>query len=136
MSESSSGTAGIFSIIRKRDDALRVVRGAALTFYAVAIALVITAWYRGWQDLVDAGFYVLLASLMWRFKSPLAAFCLLMIGVMRFFVTVGMLLETEQVVWIYIVVTITVIFTAIRSIEATLKLNGRFADASANAGER
>lgn len=128
MSESARGTAGIFSIIRKRDDALRVVRSAALMFYAVAIALVVTAWYRGWQDLVDAGFYVLLASLMWRFKSPLAAFCLLMIGVMRFFVTVGMLLETEQVVWIYIGVTITVIFSAIRSIEATLKLNGRFAE--------
>ena len=50
-----------------------------------------------------------------------------MISVMRFFVTVGMLLETEQVVWIYVIVTITVIFAAIRSIEATLKLNGRFA---------
>ena len=128
MSESSRGTAGVFSIIRKRDDALRVIRGAALTFFAVAIALVITAWSRGWQDLVDAGFYVVLASLMWRFKSPLAAFCLLMISVMRFFVTVGMLLETEQVVWIYVIVTITVIFAAIRSIEATLKLNGRFAE--------
>lgn len=127
MSERNRGTAGVFSIIRKRDDALRVIRGAALTFYAVAIALVITAWYRGWQDLVDAGFYVVLASLMWRFKSPLAAFCLLMIGLMRFFVTVGMLLETEQVVWVYVIVTITVIFAAIRSIEATLKLNGRFA---------
>lgn len=127
MAESSTGTTGVFSIIRKRDDALRVIRGAALTFYAVAIALVITARYRGWQDLVDASFYVLLASLMWRFRSPLAAFCLLMIGVMRFFVTVGMLLETQQVVWIYVIVTITVIFAAIRSIEATLKLNGRFA---------
>lgn len=127
MTQGNSGTAGIFSIIRKRDDALRVVRGAALTFYAVAIVLVITAWYRGWQDLVDASLYVLLASLMWRFKSPLTAFVLLMIGVMRFFVTVGMLLETEQVVWTYIIVTVTVIFAAIRSIEATLKLNGRFA---------
>ncbi len=127
MAQGNSGTAGVFSIIRTRNDALRVVRGAALTFYAVAIALVITAWYRGWQDLVDASFYVVLASLMWRFKSPLAAFCLLMIGVMRFFLTVGMLLETEQVVWTYIIVTITVIFAAIRSIEATLKFNGRFA---------
>lgn len=128
MSESSRGTAGVFSLIRSRGDALRVVRGAALLYYAVAITLVITAWHRGWQDLVDAGFYVLLASLMWRFKSPLAAFCLLMIGVMRFFVTVGMILETEQVVWIYVIVTIAVIFAAIRSIEATLKLNGRFAE--------
>lgn len=119
--------AGVFTIIRSRDDAIRVARGAALTFYAVAFVLVVTAWVRGWQDLVDAGFYVVLASLMWRFKSPLAAFCLLMIAVMRFFITVGVILETEQVVWIYIAVTIVVVFSSIRAIEATLKLNGRFA---------
>jgi len=118
---------GVFSVIRKRDDALQMVRAAALTFYAVSIALGVTAWFRGWQDLVDAAFYVVLASLMWRFKSPLAAFCLLMIGVMRFFVTVGVILETEQIVWAYVVVTVVVLFAAIRSIEATLKLNGRFA---------
>lgn len=119
--------AGVFTIIRSRDDAIRVARGAALAFYAVALVLVVTAWVRGWQDLVDAGFYVVLASLMWRFKSPLAAFCLLMIAVMRFFITVGVILETEQVVWIYIAVTIVVVFSSIRAIEATLKLNGRFA---------
>lgn len=118
--------AGVLSIIRSRDDAIGVARGAALTFYAVAVVLAVTAWYRGWQDLVDAGFYVVLASLMWRFQSPLAAFCLLMIAIMRFFITVGVILETEQVVWAYVAVTIVVIFTSIRAIEATLKLNGRF----------
>ena len=86
------------------------------------------------QDLVDAGFYVVLASLMWRFRSPAAAFTLLLIAIMRFFITVGMLLETEQVVWTYIIVTVAVIFAAIRGIEATLKLNGRFAAEGASDG--
>jgi hypothetical protein len=53
---------------------------------------------------------------------------------MRFFITVGMLLETEQVVWTYIIVTVAVIFAAIRGIEATLKLNGRFAAEGASDG--
>jgi hypothetical protein len=123
--------AGLFSAIRSREDALRVARAAALTFYAVAAALVVTAWFRGWQDLVDAGFYVVLASLMWRFHSPAAAFTLLLIAIMRFFITVGMILETEQIVWTYVVVTFTVIFCSIRAIEATLKLNGRFAPSTA-----
>lgn len=126
--ENRTGKAGVFSIIRSRDDALRVVRGAALTFYLVAILLVVTAWFKGWQDLVDAGFYVVLASLMWRFHSPAAAFALLLIAIMRFFITIGMLIETGHTVWTYILVTIAVVFASIRAIEATLKLNGRFAN--------
>jgi hypothetical protein len=123
---------GVFSLIRTREDALRVMRGAAIVFYIVTAVLVVTAYYRGWQDLVDAGFYVVLASLMWRFRSPAAAFTLLLIAIMRFFITVGMVLETEQVVWTYIIVTVAVIFAAIRGIEATLKLNGRFAEVTAH----
>jgi hypothetical protein len=120
--------AGVFTIIRSREDAKRVARGAALTFYAVALALVVTAWHRGWQDLVDAGLYAVMASLMWRFYSPAAGFTLLLIAVMRFFVTVGVILETEQVVWVYVAVTVVVVFASIRAIEATLKLNGRYAE--------
>ncbi|HWA12260.1 MAG TPA: hypothetical protein VHA15_04135 [Burkholderiales bacterium] len=118
---------GVFTLIRSREDAKRVARGAALAFYGVAIALAVTAWYRGWQDLVDAGLYVVLASLMWRYHSPAAGFTLLLIAVMRFFITVGVILETGQVVWTYIAVTLVVVFASIRAIEATLKLNGRYA---------
>ena len=117
---------GVFSIIRNRDDALAVMRGAALAFYLIAAVLVVTAMQRGWQDLVDAGFYVVLASLMWRFRSPAAGFTLLLIAIMRFFITVGMLLETGEIVWTYIAVTVAVVFCSIRAIEATLKFNGRF----------
>lgn len=120
-------TAGVFALIRSRDDALRVARGAALTFYAAAIALAVTAWFRGWQDLVDAGLYVVLASVMWRFRSPAAGFTLLLIAIMRFFVTVGVILETQEIVWAYIGVTVVVVFASIRAIEATLKFHGRFA---------
>lgn len=119
--------AGVFTIIRSRDDAIRVARGAAFTFYAVAVALAVIAWFRGWQDLVDAGLYVVLASLMWRFHSPAAGFTLLLIAIMRFFITVGVILETEEIVWAYVAVTVVVIFASIRAIEATLKLIGRFA---------
>ncbi len=125
--QASSGGVGLLKAIRTKTDALRVVRSAALTFYAVAIALAGVAWFRGWQDLVDAGLYVVLASFMWGYRSPVAAFTLLLIAIMRFFVTVGVILETQQVVWSYIAVTVVVVFASIRSIEATLKLNGRFA---------
>jgi len=81
----------------------------------------------GWQDLADATLYVILGMLMWRFRSPAAAFALLLVAIMRFFVTVGQAIETGAVNWTYVFVTIVVLFVSIRAVEATLKLIGRFA---------
>ena len=117
---------GIFALIRSRDDALHVVTDAAVAFLAAAAVLVATAFAQGWQDLADATLYVVLGLLMWRFRSPAAAFALLLIAIMRFFVTVGQAIETGAVNRTYVLVTIVVLFASIRAIEATLKLNGRF----------
>ncbi len=118
---------GIFAIIRSRDDALHVVADAALAFLAAAAVLAAMAYFKGWQDLADATLYVVLGLVMWRFRSPAAAFALLLVAIMRFFVTVGQAIETGAVNWTYVLVTITVLFASIRAVEATLKLIGRFA---------
>ncbi len=118
---------GIFAIIRSRDDALHVVADAAIAFLAAAAVLVAMAFTHGWQDLADATLYVMLGLLMWRFRSPAAAFALLLIAMMRFFVTVGQAIETGAVNRTYVLVTIVVLFASIRAVEATLKLIGRFA---------
>jgi hypothetical protein len=118
---------GIFAIIRSRDDALHVVADAAIAFLAAAVVLVAMAFLHGWQDLADATLYVILGMLMWRFRSPAAAFALLLVAIMRFFVTVGQTIETGAVNWTYVLVTIVVLFVSIRAVEATLKLIGRFA---------
>jgi len=118
---------GIFAIIRSRDDALHVVADAAIAFLAAAVVLVAMAFLHGWQDLADATLYVILGMLMWRFRSPAAAFALLLVAIMRFFVTVGQAIETRAVNWTYVLVTIVVLFVSIRAVEATLKLIGRFA---------
>ncbi|MGH8758453.1 MAG: hypothetical protein ACREVW_02920 [Burkholderiales bacterium] len=55
------------------------------------------------------------------------AIALLLVAIMRFFVTVGQTIETGAVNWTYVLVTIVVQFASIRAVEATLKLIGRFA---------
>lgn len=127
MSAGNKNRRGIFSLIRSRDDALNVVTDTAIAFLAVAAVLVWLSFDKGWQNLVDAAFYVVLASLMWRFKSPAAAFSLLLVAVMRFFVTVAQLADTGTIGVVFMVVTVVVLFAGIRAVEATLKLNGRFA---------
>lgn len=59
-------------------------------------------------------------------QHPAAAFALLLVAIMRFFVTVGQAIETGAVNWAYVLVTIVVLLASIRAIEATLKLNSRF----------
>jgi len=118
---------GIFATIRSRDDALHVVTDTAIAFLAAAAALAAMAFTHGWQDLADATLYVVLGLLMWRFRSPAAAFALLLVAIMRFFITVGQTIETGEVNRIYVLVTVVVLFASIRAIEGTLKLQGRFA---------
>jgi hypothetical protein len=118
---------GIFAIIRSRDNALHVIADAAIAFLAAAAVLAAMAFSHGLQDLADAMLYVVLGLLMWRFRSPAAAFALLLVAIMRFFITVAQTIETGEVNWAYVLVTIVVLFASIRAIEATLKLNGRFA---------
>jgi len=55
------------------------------------------------------------------------AIALLLVAMMRIFVTVGQAIETGVVNWNYVLVTIVVLFASIRAVEATLKLIGRFA---------
>jgi len=118
---------GIFATIRSRDDALHVVTDTAIAFLAAAAALAAMAFTHGWQDLADATLYVVLGLLMWQFRSPAAAFALLLVAIMRFFITVAQTIETGEVNRIYVLVTVVVLFASIRAIEATLKLIGRFA---------
>ena len=118
---------GVFAIIRGRDDALHVVTDTAIAFLAAAAVLAAMAFLKGWQDLADATLYIVLGFLMWRFRSPAAAFALRLVAIMRLFVTVGQAVETGAVNWTYVLVTIVVLFASIRAVEATLKLIGRFA---------
>lgn len=134
LSQSKPARRGIFFLIRSREDALNVVTDAALLFLAVAALLVWLSFSKGWQNMVDAGLYALLAALMWWFKSPAAAFALLLIAVMRFFVTVAQLADVGSIGWVFVAVTVAVLFGAIRSVEATLKLIGRFARPEATGG--
>lgn len=134
LSQSKPARRGIFFLIRSREDALNVVSDAALLFLAVAALLVWLSFSKGWQNMVDAGLYALLAALMWWFKSPAAAFALLLIAVMRFFVTMAQLADVGSIGWVFVAVTVAVLFGAIRSVEATLKLIGRFAEVKENDG--
>jgi hypothetical protein len=129
---SESRRRGIFALIRSRGDALNVVTDTSIVFLLVAAILAALFLIEGERTLIDVGFFGVLGVLLWRFKSPAAAIALLLVSVMRLFVTMAKILDTGDVDWIFVVITAIVIFSSIRAAEATLKLIGRFA---ANEGE-
>ena len=118
---------GILALIRSREDALHVVSDASIVFLLVAAILAALYVMEGERTLLDVGLFGFLVVLLWRFKSPAAAITLLLVSVMRLFVTLAQILDTGEVNWIFVVVTAVAIFTSIRAAEATLKLIGRFA---------
>jgi hypothetical protein len=80
----------------------------------------------GERTLLDVGLFGFLGVLLWRFKSAAAAITLLLVSVMRLFVTLAQILDTGEVDWIFVVITAVVIVTSIRAAEARLRLIGRF----------
>ena len=129
---SESRRRGIFALIRSRQDALNVVTDTSIVFLLIAAILAALYVMEGERTLLDVGLFGFLGGLLWRFKSPAAAITLLLVSLMRLFVTVAQILDTGEVNWIFVVITAIAIFTSIRAAEATLKLIGRFA---ANEGE-
>jgi hypothetical protein len=121
---------GIFALIRSREDALHVVTDTSVVFLLVAAILAGLFVIEGERTLIDVGFFAVLGVLLWRFKSPAAAIALLLVSIMRMFVTMAKILDTGEVDWIFVVLTAIVIFSSIRAADATLKLIGRFAPAS------
>jgi hypothetical protein len=119
---------GIFALIRSRRDALNVVTDTSIVFLVVAVILAALYLIEGEKTLLDVGLFGFLGVLLWRFKSPAAAITLLLVSVMRLFVTLAQILDTGDVDWIFVVITVIVIFCSIRAAEATLKLIGRFAE--------
>ena len=123
---SESRRRGIFALIRSRQDALNVVTDTSIVFLLVAGILAALYLMEGERTLLDVGLFGFLGALLWRFKSPAAAITLLLVSVMRLFVTLAQILDTGEVNWIFVVITAVIIVTSIRAAEATLKLIGRF----------
>ena len=124
---SESRRRGIFALIRSRQDALNVVTDTSIVFLLCAAILAALYVMEGERTLLDVGLFGFLGALLWRFKSPAAAITLLLVSIMRLFVTLAQILDTGEVNWMFVVITAIVIVTSIRAAEATLKLIGRFA---------
>ena len=130
MKQGERGSLGILGRIRSRQDALRVVTHASVVFLGVAAVMFGMFLESGARTLLDVGLFTIFGLLLWRFRSPAAAFGLLLASIMRLLITLAQTLDTGEVTGLNIAICVVVLFAAIRAVEATLKLIGRFAGES------
>lgn len=120
-----------FSKIEDRDGALKVVTASASVFIVVAAIQAVVAFFVGYALLADAAIYAVLGAILMRFKSRAAAIILLLLAVVTSVVTVANAAGAKLGGGNNIFLSLVVLWAGVRAVEATFKLRGRFAAASA-----
>ena len=129
------GVGGIFKPITTLQQATAVVKHASTAFFVLAalqgtIGLIIN---RGL--LVDAAILAVLALLLRKFRSRVAACILLLMTCAIVVTTVLTLLQIAQLGGGNIFLAVAAFLIACKSVEATFKIHGRFKTPEQNAGQ-
>jgi hypothetical protein len=127
---------GLFSRIESRQDALKLVRDAALGFLFVAALYGLVGVLLGLAVLGDAVILAVLGLILMKWHSRLAAVLLLLVSLGQAGVTVLNRLGVTALGGKNIFLAIIMVIVAARAVEATFKLHSRFASPPARAPNR
>ena len=127
---------GVFGKIETRDDALKIIKSASIAFLIIAAARVVISLYAAWRmiDPVDPGvlaepiLFVALCLIVLKSKSRIAAVLLLLIAA----TVIPAMLNISGGSIANLVVWLILLWTAIKSVEASFKLHARFAPKTLN----
>ena len=118
---------GWLSKIESRADALKVVKDSSTAFFVVAAIQAALSFLVGFSVLIDAFIYAIGGFFLRRFNSRAAAIVLLLLAVLSAGVTVANKLGENLGGGNNIFLALIVLWAAIRAVEATFKLRGKFA---------
>jgi hypothetical protein len=128
MSAQAGKKRGFFSSIETREDALKVVKDASTAFFIIAGLQALLSFVLGFSILFDAAFYLVGGFFVRRFNSRAAAIVLLLLAGITAAVTVANRMGMELGGGQNVVLALIIFWAAVRAVEATFKLHGRFAD--------
>lgn len=115
-----------FSKIETRDDALMIIKRAAYSFWIVAAIQGCIGIFSLPSMLVDAALYTILAGILMKWESRVAAVLLALLSMVALIVTALNFVGMRHYGGNNIVLAVIMAFIAIRAIDATFKLHGRF----------
>lgn len=117
---------GSFSKIESREDALKVAKDTSMAFFVVGGIQAALSFLIGYSVLFDALIYVGGGFFLRRFNSRIAAVVLLVLAVVGAGVTFANKVGANLGGGNNIILALIILWAAIRAIEATFKLHGRF----------
>lgn len=126
MSEVKEKKKGWFAKIESRDDALKVVKDTSMGFFFVAALQAALSFLVGFSILFDAVIYAVGGFFLRRYNSRAAAVVLLILAVVGAGVTFANKAGANLGGGNNIFLAFIVLWAAIRAVEATFKLRGRF----------
>ena len=128
--EEKKKKARMFAKIESRDDALQTIKDTAMGFFFIAILQAGLGYFIAPSLMIDAVFYAILAGVLLKWKSRIAAVLLLLLGcgalVMTFLNLVGVTAQGGN----NVILGLIICWAAVRAVEATFKLQGKFSDES------
>lgn len=120
---------GLFSRLETRDDALKLVRSGSIAFLVLAGLQALIGFFLLPAILIDAAILAVLALIIMKAHSRVAALILLLVAGAEAVVTllnrIGVMSEGGRNIFLAAIMLIL----AVRMVEATFKLNGKFATA-------
>lgn len=120
---------GMFAKIESREDALKTIKDCAYGFFVVAAIQAGAGYFIAPSLIIDAILYIALAGILLKWNSRVAAIFLLIISGVAVYMTVlnrlGMAAEGGNNIFLALIM----LWAGIRSVEATFKVNGKYAQA-------
>ena len=128
---------GLFTKIESREDALKMVKDTSTGFFVVAAIMAAISFVLGFSLLVDVVLYTLGAFFLRRYNSRAAAVLLLILAGASAGVTFANMAGANLGGGNNIFLAVIILWAAIRAVEATYKLRGRFSEETvASAAQR
>ncbi|HEY9626993.1 MAG TPA: hypothetical protein V6C84_06810 [Coleofasciculaceae cyanobacterium] len=118
-----------FSKIESREDAERVVKGCAFVFFIVAAIQTALSFIFGYLALVYAAIYIACGFFIRKFHSRVAAIIALLLTIKGLFVTLVMV-ASGIISGSSIFPALAFVWCAMRAVEATFKLHGKYSQAN------
>ena len=118
---------GMFAKIENRDDALKTIKDTSIASLVVAGIQGAIGVFLAPGVLLDAALYAILGLILMKWKARTAAVLLLLLSGLAALVTVMNKLGVMSGGGTNIILALMVLWAAVRAVEATFKLHGKFA---------
>ncbi len=122
--EEKKKKARMFAKIESRDDALQTIKDTSIGFFFIAVLQAGLGFFIAPSLIVDAILYAILAGILLKWKSRIAAVSLLLLGGGALAMTFLNLVGVTALGGNNVILGLLIFWAAIRAVEATYKLQG------------